>query len=376
MKQSAVIIMVFAIALAMSFLPSSAAAANLPRVIVESVTPQPAEPGDDLTVLVTLYNDVAELTDARVELVALFPFVLKSSQYDLSTVTLCGDCKLSNTYYLTVDAGARSGTYQLFVRASGDGASTTTNVDVKITGTPTLIVSTATDVQNIVPDAAFDVILGLTNIGTGTARQIRVTVNSSTIVSLGGSTQTVNQLGAGETAPVVFRLIASESLDAGSYTIPISLAYLDESGTAATAVQTLGVRVVNQGALNVQSITITNEAGSSYLVAGSPFMVIARIENVGHGTADYITAVVDCPFNGASQAFLGQLERNEDAPAVFNFVTTRIGAFTCTLNVNFTDDVGTHEVSRDFSVVVNTPDFSGALVLIIIVLIVLFVFRK
>lgn len=369
-------ILVFMVLLAAFSYP--AFAANLPAVLVDTISPYPASPGDDITLKIVLSNDVSEpVTDVPVNLIVSYPFIIKSSEHDVLTgVSICGGCKYTNTYYLTVDSQAVSGAYPIYVKVSKGGAEQTTTISIKITGIPNLVFSTQTDLQHVVPDSTFTVSMDLDNIGSGSAKEIEVSVNSSSIISLGGSTKTIDSIEPKRKGSVVFNLIASESMEAGSYNVPIRIIYLDEKGTTYTTTENMGLRVVNQGDLNVQSITITDSGGSSYLVAGKPIIVIARIENVGHGTADYIEATLECPFNGKTKAFLGQLDKKEDAPAVFNFAPGQSGSFECKITIDFKDDLGEHTTEKTFMITIDNPDMTGLIIGIIVLAIILFVFRK
>ena len=121
---------------------------------------------------------------------------------------------------------------------------------------------------------------------------------------------------------------------------------------------------------------VAANTGSSGITVGRPFTIIARLENVGYGDADAISADVNCPFSPAKKAFIGQLKKDEDAPAVFELTSQQSGSFKCDLIVNFKDDTGSRQITETFDVTVAGPDYSGLLTLLIIIAAIAFIFRK
>lgn len=368
----------FVFAAALLFMAYVAFAASLPTILVEKVDPQPVEPGKDLTIDITLFNRLtSEIGDFSVALDAGFPFIFKSSTDDLTRVNLCGGCKKQNKYFLSIDPAAVSGNYPVYVRAFSGGVDVRQKIDVKIQGKPNIVFSAGGEgLKNVTPNSQFPVLLNVTNIGSGQASQIKIQPDSTSFVSMGSSIKTLNTLNASETRQALFEFVAASSLEANSYLIPFRISYLDEQGNAINASQNLGLRVVNKGDINIQTVKIASSAGGSVVTAGQPFTAVVRLENVGKGNADFIVAEIDCPF-GTKKAFLGQLKKDEDAPAVFDLMSANPGTFTCGLNVAYADDIGSHQFSDRFDVTVNRAGFSGAMLFALVGIAALaFVFRK
>lgn len=360
-------------------IPGTAFAATLPTILVEKADPQPVEPGRDLTIDVTFFNRLTSDTGTfSVELEHGPQLVFKSSSEDLSRVSLCGGCSQKNKYFLSVEPTTVSGTYPVYIKAQTSDATVRQKVDVKVQGRPNLIFSAEPEgLNNITPNSQFVVSLEVTNIGSGQARQIKIQPESAAFSVLGGAVRTIDTLNATETGAIRFDFAASSSLAADSYSIPFRLVYLDEQGTLINSSQNLGVRVVNKGEVNIQTIKVVANTGSPVITVGQPFTVIARLENTGDGNADSVAAGLECPFAPAKKAFIGQLKKDEDAPAVFDVVSSRTGNHKCSLVISYKDDTGAYELADSFEVAVTPPNLAGAAVPVLAIAAVLaYVFRK
>src|SRR3989344_7837015 len=349
-----------------------------PTVTVEKIDPQPVEPGRDVAIDITLNNRLTTSTgDFSVYLDTEFPIVPKASSEDLSKVNLCPDCKKRNTYFLSISSTAVSGTYPVYVRLTSPNEGTARQrVDIRVQGKPNIIFSTDSTLNKITPNSQFPITLDIKNVGSGQARQIQMKPDSKTFIVLGGSVKTLDSVDPLQTKQVTFDFISSSDLEATSYSIPFKISYLDEQGNLINTSQDLGVKVVNKGELDVQTIKMASNTGSPVITADEGFTLIARLENVGEGNADSITADIECPFNGNKRAFLGQLKKDEDAPAVFNLVSPGSGEFKCKLLVSYTDDLGNHQKEEDFSVSIASPNYMGLIIFLIIIAILAYVFRK
>lgn len=354
-------------------------ASALPNIIIDKIEPQPVEPGTDISIDFRLDNKNSnEIRNLKTALLYGFPFIFKSSSNDLSDISLCKGCEKESTYFLLIDPTAVSGDYNITIKSSSEGSSVSKEIEIRVRGKPNLIFSAETKyLENIVPNSKFSAVLSLENIGSGKARQIEIKPDSSSFTALGSSIKTLSSVDVGEAKQVSFDFIASSSLKADSYAIPFKISYLDDRGNKLNNTHDLGVRVINKGEINIQTIKIASDSGSSSIASGSPFTIVARMENVGEGDADNINAVISCPFNGPKKAFIGQLKKDEDAPAVFNLVSTASGVFECDLNVFYEDDTGKHELKESFNFTISPPDYSGSvLILVILILAALFAVRK
>lgn len=358
---------------------SMAFAASLPTILVDKVDPQPAEPGKDITVDVTFFNkETRETGDFSVVFEASYPIILKSSTEDLRKVNLCGGCSKKNKYFLIVDSSAVSATYPVYIKVMSSGSEISQRVDIKVKGVPNLVFSTdSVGLDNVTPNSKFSIVLDVKNIGSGQARQIKIQSESTDFIVLGSAVKTLDVLGPNQTKQITFDFLSSSSLTANSYAIPFRFYYLDDEGNTINNTQNLGLRVVNKGDVTIQTIKIVSNTGSTLIPLNQPFTVVIRLENIGEGTADFISSDVYCPFSEPKKSYLGQLKKDEDAPLVFDMISKLSGVHTCNLTISYKDDTGSYTISDKFNVNIQSAEYFGMVVILIIIIVVaLFIFRK
>jgi len=366
------------LAFAAFLLFAAASHAALPTIIVDSVTPQPVEPGGDVTIQVKFYNrQDTDTGDFSVIFDSVPPILLKSSSEDLSRASLCGFCNRENKYFITIQPTAFSGTYPVYIKAVSGSTESRQRVDIQVRGKPNLVFSTASaDIDKVVPNEQFTAVLDVRNIGTGTATQIKIQPESQQFTVIGGAIRTIDSIAANETKPADFDFATASSVAANSYSIPFRMSYLDENWNLINTTQNLGVRVIDRGSINIQTIKVASSTGSSAVPVGQPFTVVVRLENIGPGDANALAADIQCPFNGPKKAFVGQLKDDEDAPAVFNLVAQSSGTFECDLIVSYTDDLGGHSFAQKFDVTIDPQNPADMVFPVIVLLIIVFLFRK
>ncbi len=76
-------------------------------------------------------------------------------------------------------------------------------------------------------------------------------------------------------------------------------------------------------------------------------------------------ADIDLPFTGTKTAYLGKIEPDNDAPAIFNLRADDAGDYRYNLTVRYEDDLGTHELNEELNIVVY-PDGSTPVLAVIL----------
>ncbi|MEK6888075.1 MAG: hypothetical protein AABX14_03965, partial [Candidatus Aenigmatarchaeota archaeon] len=150
------------------------------KVVINDVTPQPVEPGNDLTLRVTYSNvdkdfirNVSSFIDLR------YPFSLKTSTESYENgLELCAYCSRTNTFFIHVDSATKSGTYPIFIRTRELDSESVRTINVIVQGKPNLVLS-SDRVLNATPATLFNLVVNVMNIGTGIAGQIKVASKSS-----------------------------------------------------------------------------------------------------------------------------------------------------------------------------------------------------
>ena len=98
------------------------------KVAVNSIAPQPVNVGSDFTLSVTYTNTGSDYDyDVKAALDLRYPFRLKTATEPFDQgFDLCGLCSRTNSYFISVDPAATSGTYPIFIRTGTDLSSVMT----------------------------------------------------------------------------------------------------------------------------------------------------------------------------------------------------------------------------------------------------------
>ncbi len=340
-------------------------------ILTSDVSPNPVEPGADLTVNVKLVNQGDfEANIGRLEILAQRPFIFKSSQLSLENIRICRGCSYTRTLYFTMASDAVSGTYAFTLLAKSDSFSVPHTVEVKVVGRPNLGVEVLEGgrIDSIAPNGRFNVTLAVKNRGSGIAKEIVLSSSSADFIPIGSGSFFLDSLMPGSIRLLTVDFAASQRLEANSYTIPLSVAYKDEVGNIMASNSSIGVKVINAGELDIQSVKIAGPSGETEIYEGQPFFVVVRVENIGYGDATSITGEMGCPFGSGRKGFLGKLEREEDAPMVFDMRAEKAGIFECTVNVGYRNDIGEMKLAEKIPVAIEKrpPEYSLIIMIVII----------
>jgi hypothetical protein len=354
-------------------------------VEVSDITPNPARPGEDLLIKVNVENNgdnPAENVQIGIE--EVYPFTFKYSTsgiYGSGTNTertfkiehIREHSKVEIDFHFTVDARADSGDYQLeFTIKKNSGTSLSKRIPIRVEGNPDLVligteISTANENNGdnlnnfssraITPGQEFYLTTVVKNAGNGNAKNVRVMLNlngSSPLVSLEDNVRFFENLSAGSSENLSFKLLLGSNADVQPYKIPLRITASNDAETfQIDKAQEIGVDVVNQAKIDISSLKFDPETP----VKGQQVSMILRLENVGKGEARFVKARLEgLAGSGSTVAFLGRLAKDDDAPAIFNFVPDKTGEQSTTLVVEYEDDFGSHKLSENLTFNVNNPN--------------------
>jgi hypothetical protein len=385
------------------------AAAQEPTVIVTgyTVTPEVLMPGGQGTITVNLTNTARQATmtetdtstggasgtrtetrstaiNAYVESVYLKGDGLTVISGDYGDVGEVGPGQ-SITLTFLVQAPEEEGLYfpEVWVRVQG-ARSVKYPVPVNVNSRYALIAQPAISVgrtapDRVVPGETFSLSLLLENTGLSRANDLSVQVspsNTTSIVSLSPEHYYVEDLEPGGAVCLNLSFATDRKTPTGLQVIPVSLTYFTPDATKVARTESVGVQVTGQAEMGIASLS-TDPVRPS---AGSPFTLVLRIENTGTDDATSVRATVDLPFEGTKEAFVGTIEPDNDAPAVFNLRAGEAGDQPYTLTVEWRDDRGAHTITEDLSISVEAPDRTtlivGVIVLIAAVVAIIWWLRK
>ena len=340
------------------------------RVIAEEISPEPVEPGQDITVKIRLINEGGDSAeDVSLKLNAGYPFFIKTESNNFENKrTLCVGCSIDNTYYLVVDANAKSGLYPLDFEIYRDDITIKPidTINIKIVGKPDIILETEIIESNISSGDKFTLNFDAKNIGTGIARNIKVIPQSDDILMLGSNINLINEINPEKIISFNLEFIVKESLVPDTYKFPITLEYIDEQGSSYETSFDIGVNVLDRAYISFQSIKITPTIPS--LV--DEVHMEGIIENTGTGDANKVTVDLITSEGKTYKAFIGQLKADDDSPFYFDTKPESVGMQTAVLRVSYYDDFGFHSYETSIDKEVRKPT-NNLIIAIIVILVVL-----
>ena len=380
-----------ALVLLLPFLAAPAAATD-PTVLIENYTVTPAVlmPGDLGTVTLTIRNTAqsavekenagvvsggtfasTKSTDINVfiENVHLEENGIAVLTEDFDRVGELGPGQ-SVTVAFVIRAPVKSGIYfpEAWIDVK-DGRSTrypvmvNVNTDISTQKKPALFLTQQLP-DRVAPGENCTVVIGIKNTGLTRASDISMTVNS-TIKSLVLTTSGryyAEHLDPGEGTNLTLRFATDKNTPVGIDPVTLAITYRNPGGTAGQQTETIGIPVKGKADIAVSSVTTDPVRPAP----GSAFTLIVRVENTGTDKATSVRATLDSSFTGTKTAFIGSIDKDSDAPAVFYLQAAESGTVPANLTIRYNDDFGAHAIAEPATILV-----AGASALPLVVLAVL-----
>jgi hypothetical protein len=220
----------------------------------------------------------------------------------------------------------------------------------------------------------------LRNDGQSRADQVTVTVNCSSpsITQKTPSTFHAGSLGKGENTTIDMVFLTDKNAPIGINRVCLSITYANPDGSATRQDEVIGIHVRGRAKIGIASLT----TDPVRIKKGDAVSLIIRLENTGTDNANSVKASIDLPMSGGKDAYVGKIEPDNDAPAVFALQAGNPGTFTYNLSVQYEDDYGVQIRNETLQMTVNDGDSTG-LILAVLLLLVLagggywyFVLRK
>jgi hypothetical protein len=133
--------------------------------------------------------------------------------------------------------------------------------------------------------------------------------------------------------------------------------------------QQTGIDIVMKGKAELGFVSV--DTSPPRLTENTPFDLTIRIENTGTGEAKQVSAKIDLPAEGTKEAFIGKIKPGNDAPAIFLLEGLKGGNYPYLLTISYTDDMGTHTLTRQMNMRVPPADNSGTIIFVVIILVIL-----
>jgi hypothetical protein len=270
-----------------------------------------------------------------------------------------------------IKAPAKSGIYfpEVWVDIM-DGRSTrypvmvNVNTDIATQKKPSLAISRTLPAHAAPGD---DVAAELTveNTGLTRASDTSIVVNSTvkSIVLTTNGRYYIASLDPGEKSTISLRFASDRNTPIGINPVTLAISYNNMDGTAERQTEILGIPFKGRAEIAISSVT-TDPVRP---VPGSPFTLVVRVENTGTDRATSVRATLDSPFAGTKDAFIGSIDKDSDAPAIFYLQATKDGMVPAAITISYNDDYGPHTGNEMTTVM--TSAASGLPLLIAVILI-------
>ncbi len=378
------------------FMPVQATAADSSVIVADySITPAVLQPGDLGTITATIRNTASTASLIRKENQVGSGGSLESTRstdiaVEIENVRLGGDgvevISGENRRIGAIGPG-ESVPVTFLVRAPPndgiyfpilwidvtDGRSIRKPIPVNVNTQIALLRRPGLTVTKILPDGVnpgedVPVSVEIRNDGLSRADQVTVTVNSSSrsIVPKTPGTYHLGTLLRSQNATLKMVFSTDRQASLGLNPLLLTVSYANADGTVTSQSETLGIRMKGRADLGIASLSTE----PARIRPGDPLSLVVRIENSGTDTANSVKASIDLPFAGSTEAFVGRIEPNNDAPAVYTLLAGDPGTYTYNLTVQYEDDYGVHTHEDTLRLTVLSGGSNG---LVLIVLCILFV---
>ncbi|MDD1724829.1 MAG: hypothetical protein LUQ07_06850 [Methanospirillum sp.] len=221
--------------------------------------------------------------------------------------------------------------------------------------------------ESVVPGHEFNCSLLLRNDGEGRADDIHVTIGTAgTSLSLHSpANYHLDHLNPGDMKMFELPFISDRDMPVGICTIPVQIRYSNVEGKAGNLSEEIGIAFIGKAELSVKSLTCDPVIPDQ----GRHFTFIARIENTGTDRATSVMMNLSNSLEGTKKVFIGSIDKNSDAPAVFDLRSPGSGEIPLTLTVTYTDEYGFHSIDQGTALLVN-PANGGIVFILAIILVV------
>lgn len=340
------------------------------QIVKNEITPEPAEPGSDIVLKVMITNTGDELAE-NVNIIPEInsPFYFKNSDFNKQNFGICSGCSYDATYYLSVNSDTISGTYPMNFKIEYDeGLIKEKIIFVKVVGIADIVIDYNREEIHY-PSENFEVSLLFNNIGTGNAKNIKVTSISKDFLLVGSQTKIIKELNADNSNELKMNFQINSDIDSGLYKLPFIITYLDELGEEFTKEYDVSINIKDSARITLQNLKVNNYQSNIF----DEIIIEGIIENNGDGKAENVYAYIETELEGYKKSFVGSLKSDEDSPILFKLKSTNSGDFPIKLIISYEDDKGVHLVEEIIEVKVTKPIDRVYMILGIVLLFVMII---
>lgn len=348
--------------------------AENPTVIVADYTISPSvlQPGDVGTITAIIRPTAGTDVAVNIESVQLDSNDVEVITGNYKRIGVIGPGQSIPVTFL-VRAPAKDGIYfpEIWIDVTGGRSvrqpiPVNVNTQIAILRNPVLT-TLKTVPEGVVPGDDLNAQVVLRNDGLSRADQITVTVNSSSpsITQKTASTYHFGSLLKGEAATIDMVFSTDKKAPIGLNQVYLTITYANTDGTTTTQTEVLGIHVIGKAKIGIASVS----TDPVRIKKGDAVSLIIRLENTGTDNANSVKASIDLPMTGGKDAYVGKIEPNNDAPAVFTLQAGSPGTWPYNLTVRYEDDYGVQTRNETLQMTVNDGDSTGLIVAILLILI-------
>lgn len=280
-----VILMVFLVSLSIV----NAAAVTVPdfQITLEDQSPDPAEPGEVVTLELKIENDGAQTNnDVIISIDPDYPFSLYDDESEQNIGNMqYGEVINSVEFRLLVDDGAAQGDAEVDVYLREEGSTQsqkfTVTVDIETRDSVLFINNIELDPETVAPGQQFDLLITLSNEADSILQSIYATLNTTegqpVAAYLSSSEKIISSLSSGDSISLQYKLIVDPSIEYGLYRMPFTLSYEDRSGNSYSNTEYISLFVGDSSNIDLQIRSSTLWEGDN---SGK---VVFELANLGQG---------------------------------------------------------------------------------------------
>ncbi|MDP3564074.1 MAG: S-layer protein [Methanoregula sp.] len=222
--------------------------------------------------------------------------------------------------------------------------------------------------QGIRPGEEITARVVLQNDGQSPADQVTVAINCSSpsITQKTPSTVHAGTLLKGQNSTIDMVFATDKNAPIGISRVCLIITYANPDGSVTTQNEVIGIPVRGSAKIGIASLS----TDPVRIKKGDPVSLIIRLENTGTDNANSVKASIDLPMSGGKDAYVGKIEPNNDAPAVFALQAGNPGTYPYNLTVRYEDDYGVQTQTETLQVTVLDGNSSGLIAAIVLILVI------
>ncbi len=194
----------------------------------------------------------------------------------------------------------------------------------------------------------------LRNDGLARADQITVEVNCSSpsITQKTPSTFHTGSLQKGENTTIDMVFSTDKNTPVGISRVCLIITYANPDGSITTQDEIIGINIKGKAKIGIASLS----TDPVRIRQGDAVSLVIRLENTGTDNANSVKATIDLPMAGGRDAYVGKIEPDNDAPAVFALQAGKPGTYPYNLTVQYEDDYGVQTSTEQLEMTVLEGD--------------------